>query len=118
MDLSKIEIYKYFFSQAGREEIVKEIRRFKEEHGKNWLKEFKRDFPDLTVMIDLVANYDAQTAFDELKKFVESELENSIDSIWGRIAAKGAIFGFLEANKPDVFKLHADLKAEIDKPRI
>lgn len=117
MDLSKVEIYKYFFSAAGREEIVKEIHRFKQTHGKNWLKEFKRDFPDLVIIIDLVANFEAQPAFDEFKKFVESELEKSIDSIFGRIAARGAIFGFLEANKPDVFKLHADLKAEIDKPR-
>ena len=117
MDFSKIEIYKYFFSQTGREEITKEIRRFKEMHGKNWLKEFKADFPDLVVIIDLVANYNGNDAFLKFKEFVAGEVESQIDSFFARLTAKTAIFAFLDANKEDVFKLHADLKAEIDKPR-
>jgi hypothetical protein len=117
MDFSKIEIYKYFFSQVGREEIISEIQRFKAEHGKNWLKEFKRDFPDLVVIIDLVANYNANDALLKFKEFIAGEIDSQMNSIFTRIAAKAAAFGFLDTNKQDVFKLHADLKAEIDKPR-
>lgn len=116
--LSKIEIYKFTISDAGRDAIISEIRRFKETHGRNWLKEFKREFPDFTVIVDLIANHDAETAFARFKDFAVGEIENGFDSLFARIAAKSAAIGFLDAHKPDVFKLHAELKAEIDKPRI
>ena len=115
MDLSQIEIYKYFFSDAGREEIKAEIQRYRQTHGKKWLEEFKSDFPDLTFIIDLIANYNAANAFYFLKDYIAGELDKSIESVFARIAAKGAIFGFLEANKPAVYQLHTELRAEIDR---
>lgn len=115
MDFSQIENFRYFFSDAGREEIKAEIRQYQQTHGKLWLKNFKADFPDLTFIIDLIANHNAPNAFYFLKEYIAGELDSTIESVFGRIAAKGAIFGFLEQNKPSVYQLHNELKAEIDR---
>ena len=115
MDLSQIEIYKYFFSAAGREEIKTEIRQYQQTHGKKWLKQFKNDFPDLTFIIDLIANHTAPDAFSHLKEFIAGELDAKFESVFVRIAAKSAVFGFLETNKPSVYQLHSELRAEIDR---
>ncbi len=117
MDFSKIEHYKHYFSAAGRAEILNVVRHFKEYYGENWLDEFKIDNPEAAVIVDIVANHDAPDALVQLKKFIDEELDRNVKGIFWRSTAKVAVFGYLDANKPDVFKLHADLKAEIDKPR-
>lgn len=117
MDLSKIEIYKGIFSDAGRAAITGEIRVFKERHGKNWLKEFKREFPDLVEIVDLIANHAETDAFLKFKELVNGEIENQVDSMFARIAAKTAIFAFLDTNREEVFKFHQAIREEIDRPR-
>ncbi len=115
MDFSQIEIYRFFFSEAGRDEIKNEIREYQQLYGKKWLARFKSDFPDLVFIIDLVANHDAPDAFLYLKEYVAKQIDLKIDSVWKQIAAKTAVFGFLEGNKTSVFALHSELKAEIDR---
>lgn len=117
MNLSNLESYQFFLSQNGRNAILSEIKKFKETYGKNWLNEFKKDFPDLVKIVDLIANHNANDAFLKLKELVAIEIENQYENFFARLAAKVAVNGFLDAHQKDVFKLHSDLKAEIDKPR-
>ncbi len=115
MDLTQIESYKYFFSDDGRAAIVAEIQKFKKTHGKHWLKEFKADFPDLVFIVDLIANHNATDAFLKLKEFIGGEIKAKGLSIFQELAARGLIFGVLETSKPQIFKFHSELKAEIDR---
>jgi hypothetical protein len=117
MDFSKIEIFKHFFSAAGTEEILSEIRQYKNDYGAAWLSEFQADFPDLTVIVDLIANHGATDAFLIFKEHIAAQIDGKQDSFFARVAARGVAFGFLETHKADIFKLHEILKAEIDKPR-
>jgi hypothetical protein len=118
MDLQqKINLYKNLITDAGRIELSRTIQEWKKQHGAKWLEEFKIDFPPLVGIIDLAANHEAETAFEELKNIIVKEIETEIESNMFRSAARIAIFSFLDVNKPHVFKLHAELKNEIDKPR-
>jgi hypothetical protein len=127
----KIRAYQHFITANGRAEIQKLIARWKEEHGKNWIREFKKDFPIMRDVIDLAANFDAPEAFIKLKDLLAFEIQTHFEperkaanTFLSQLAvgtkeaaAKTAALSFLDSNQTDVFKLHAELRAEIDKPR-
>jgi hypothetical protein len=117
MDLSEFQKYQFFISENGRREIINEMRKFKAQYGATWLKEFKRDFPDLVVIVDLIANHNATDAYLKFQEFVSKQIDSEIKSVVLRVAAKTAAHTFLDSNKAEVFKLHSELKAEIDAPR-
>lgn len=105
----EFEYYKHFLTDNGREWIIQKMTIAKKTYGQKWLVEFKRDFPILSDLVDLAANYDQEAAFSELLKIVERK----VGSFLTQYVAKP----FLEANRAEVYKLHSELKAEIDKPR-
>ncbi len=105
----EIEYYKFFLTQGGREWVIGKIAEAKTTYGAQWLAEFKRDYPILADLVDLAANYEPDAAFSQLHKIVE----NKTGSFLATYVAKP----FLEANRAEVYKLHSELKAEIDRPR-
>ncbi len=109
---------KYYFlvSDSGGDQIAAELRRLREKHGDDFLNRFKKDFPDLTIIIDLCANYDDETAFSEFKKYVFDQIEN-LESVWERMLIAQTAHKFIDQNKPALFALHGKIRAEIDKPR-
>jgi hypothetical protein len=86
-----------FLSPDGQQQIVAFVRQAREERGANWIAEIQTDYPMLSYIVALVANYDAETAFDELQ---------SQYSQWPLWIAKTKLI-----------TLHGLLRAEIDRPR-
>lgn len=84
-------------SPAGQQQLVDFVRRAKEDRGKHWLPEIKREYPTFSWIVDLVANKTADEAFAELQ-------------------AEFPVFP-LHLVEGKIHNLHAALSAEIDKPR-
>lgn len=109
---------KYYFlvSENGGNQIVAELRRQKEIHGEKFLQEFKKDFPDLVIVVDVCANYPGEEAFVKFKEYVFDQIEN-IESVWEQMLIGQAAHKFIDQNKPALLTLHGKIRAEIDKPR-
>ena len=86
-----------FLSPDGQQQILAFVRQSREERGANWIVEIQTDYPMLSYIVELVANYDAEAAFAELQ---------SQYSQWPLWIAK-----------PKLITLHGLLRAEIDRPR-
>src|SRR4051812_39321316 len=56
-----------FLSPVGQQRIVEFVRQAKVERGANWLHELKAEFPTFNWLADLVCNFEADEAFDELQ---------------------------------------------------
>lgn len=115
MDLVNFQKYQFLLSANGREAIKSEIRVFRERYGEDWRKEFVEDFPDFAEIVSLVANFEADSAFVRLRQIIEQKIDNEIDSAIWRTAAKTAAMTFLDNNRAEVFKLHAELSEEIHR---
>ena len=114
-DLEKIQNLLYFVTPEGRPEVIARIHEMKRVYGAKWLAEFKRTTPDFVFIVDLVANHDAETSFLKLQEYFKQQLQSL--SYFQRIAAEAVLSRLMTDYKGDLFQLHADLKAEIDKPR-
>jgi hypothetical protein len=84
-----------FISPAGKQQMVDFVRRTKAERGPNWLFEIASEFPRFGWLADLVCNYTAAEAFDEL------------------LAQYSTLP--LESIKPQLYDLHALLRDELDR---
>jgi hypothetical protein len=84
-----------FLSPAGQQQIVDFVRQAQTERGANWLPEVKAEFPTFSWLADLVCNYEADEAFDE----IQSEFSTLP----------------LSLVKPQLVNLHATLRNEIER---
>lgn len=84
-------------SPAGQKRIVEIVEKAKAERGSQWLIEIQRTYPTLAWIVDLVANYDAETAFELLEQRYP---------------------GYpLRLVRTKLIDMHGVLKTEIDRPR-
>lgn len=86
-----------FLSPAGQQQIVSFIQRAKAERGSNWLPEIKAEFPMFSWIAELIANRNAEEAFEDLQDAFPNYP--------------------LALVKPNILNLHERLAAEINKPR-
>jgi len=85
----------HLVSPEGQQEIVDFIRDARERGGRDWLPAIKSEFPFATWIADLVANYTADEAFEEIcRSYPAARLAGS-----------------------QIKALHAKLSEELDKPR-
>lgn len=116
IELGEFEKYKGVISGEGREALKLTIANFRNAYGENWLKEFQMANPDFAEIVSLVANFNAESAFVRLKQIVEYKIDTEISAKY-RFATKLAALTYLDYNRAEVFKLHAELQEEIHKPR-
>lgn len=84
-------------SPDGQRRIADIIERAKAERGSKWLDEITATYPTLAWIVTLVANHDADTAFEMLKARYP---------------------GYpLQLVRSKLVELHGALKTEIDRPR-
>ncbi|MDI1241218.1 MAG: hypothetical protein PSX80_04780 [bacterium] len=86
-----------FLSPAGQEQIIDFIRQAREERGGNWLPEIKAEFPMFAFIVELIADREADQAFEELQS------QFSGYPLW--------------MVKDKLISLHGRMRAEIDRPR-
>lgn len=86
-----------FVSRDGQQALIDFVREAREQRGKGWIDELKKEFPNFNFVFDLVWNKTEQEALDELK----------------------AEFPILKLGIMDnkLRNLHRKLKSEIDKER-
>lgn len=117
IDPNKFQPYQFLLTQHGKEAIKAEIVKFREKYGEKWKDEFCKTFPDFAEIINLIANFDAITAYHKLKELIEQRIEEETDSIFERIAAKATIFSMIDNNQILILRLHSELNEVIHKPR-
>jgi len=114
--IDRLKQLEVFITPAGTAELIGAVQTYRRAYGEKWLVEFRTNNPGLCDLVELAANYDFPEAWDKLISQVDEWIdgEPSLIKRIGLHAAKGAA---LDGAKPDVEKLHAALKAEIDRPR-
>lgn len=86
-----------FTTPEGRAEIAALIAKCKDDRGAGWIDAIKTEYPYFSWLIDLAANNDAETAFNEAQQAYPHY------PLW--------------MVKNQLIAMHGWLKAEIDKPR-
>ena len=139
MNLDDILRYKFLLTDDGRGELLEEIKRQRQKHGARWFENFKTEFPDLVFVVDLIANHNAPDALLKFKEFITGQIDSvDVESIkdflkesfpgFGflgsalteetlRIQAKNRACEWLDDGAPALYRLHSELRVEIDKPR-
>ncbi len=97
MENLTINEFLLFLSPTGQQAIFEIIQDARKNHGAKWIDAIKTDYPSMTLIVDLVANFDAETAVSELQK------EFPKYPLW--------------ICKAQLIKLHGRLKTEIDRKR-
>ena len=97
--------------------IADMMRQFKEAYGENWIAEFKAANPEMTIIVDLVANHTAQEAFSSLKEFVAEQIRESDLSIFAQIPVNTLAMATLNQNERNIYDTHKLLLDVIDKKR-
>lgn len=108
-----------FTTPQGFAEIQEEFSQYKSKYGEKWLTEFKLDYPDLSTIIDLIANNTADDAFLKFKDFAKTTIEREMSGK-SNFFIQPAVFAamvYFDNQKPLLMDLHGKLKAEIDRPR-
>lgn len=115
--IDQLSNYVNFVMPSGRAALVEAMRQYKTAYGAEWLTKFKAANPELTDLVDIIANYDAEPAFHELLEYADAMIEANVEGSFFQIAAKTAAKTTIDANRQNILDTHAALRAEIDKPR-
>ena len=84
-------------SPDGQQQLIEFVKKARDERGRNWLPEIRRDFPMFSWIVELVSTRNADEAFEE----VQHQFSN---------LPLGLVRG-------QIVTLHAKLKTEIERKR-
>jgi hypothetical protein len=114
--LDRLKRFEVFLTPAGTDELTGAVQAYRKQYGEEWLTKFRDANPDLCILVDLAANYEFEAAWSELQRMVDEWIDGEPGTMKriGLHAAKGV---FLNGAKPDIERVHAALRAEIDRPR-
>lgn len=90
----------------GQANILRAIKEAKERTGKDFVLAVKNQYPYFARVIDLAANHTAEESYNEIYQEVEK-----------RIGPIGVSFAMGPQVREAIYQLHANLRAEIDRPR-
>jgi hypothetical protein len=114
--IERFESLRPLLGEKGMQDLANAVAEYRAVFGKKWLAEFKTDNPTLSELIDLIANYEFDEAWLKLNEHVETWIDAE-DSLGKRVGLRIAANAFLPGAKPDIAKLHAFVRFEIDRPR-
>lgn len=114
--LDRLKQYGNILSPAGTAELIATVQAYKERYAENWLAEYKAANPEITELVDLVANYEFPQAWEQMVVLVNGWIDT--EENWAlRIGYRTSADVFLQKFKPDAERMHQQLRAEIDRPR-
>ena len=131
MDLeNQMRMYQTILTESGKAALKESIAAFREKYGKEWLKEFTTDYPDLAEVVSLIANFNAESAYLRLQQIVETKIDSYFAKLpqpkgilesglrQGQLdAAKGYAAEFINSNTPQILDFHEEIQSEIHKKR-
>jgi hypothetical protein len=114
--LDRINVLEQLLGEKGTAEFVAAVRAYRDRYGSSWLEQFKLRMPHFTEIIDLCANYEFDEAWDRLCQLADDWIEGEPNTI-KRMGLYTVKTGILAGARPDIEKLHAAVRYEIDRPR-
>lgn len=120
--IDRVSHYNQFLSEKGREDLAGAVRAYRKQYGEKWLAEFKKANPGLFEIVDMIANYEVPAAIERIREMANTWIdEEPNETAWEKLQRVGLRAGadvFIREATPAIAKLHAALRAEIDRPRI
>ncbi len=115
--IAELEHLTFLLDANNRAALIAEMQKMKREKGEKWLKEFKTEFPDFVLIIDLIANHDADAALPKFKDYVKDIINDSGLNEFLKPVFRSQADIMFHQNTAVLRQIHADFRAEIDKPR-
>lgn len=112
--VERLDALKPLLGEKGMQDMADAVAAYRAQYGKPWLAEFKRNNPALTDLMDLIANYEFDEAWQRLFTLVDEWIDTE-PGIGKRIAYRAAANVTLGGARPEIAKLHAMVRAEIDR---